>query len=238
MALLVQVAGLVNGLSPRQVFVELSFDRCLCKLQGLWEQCILSGDRRQHMQPTRGVAFCLNLVRHYAPKYPRPRPGTSERPAYRPPDPLINNPKAAVKTLEEDNLTFIHRAPPTAPSPYSLTTAPASPLLRPATSLTEPLPLPPVLRQPRSTEPPRMSDKKIEKMRSLRLSNPAVYSRGKLAKMFNCTQAFVAQMVALKKPQRKALIRIRDQKHENHREKWSEKHALVKAIRAKRREMW
>lgn len=190
------------------------------------------------MQPTRGVAFCLNLVRHYAPKYPRPRPGTSERPAYRPPDPLINNPKAAVKTLEEDNLTFIHRAPPTAPSPYSLTTAPASPLLRPATSLTEPLPLPPVLRQPRSTEPPRMSDKKIEKMRSLRLSNPAVYSRGKLAKMFNCTQAFVAQMVALKKPQRKALIRIRDQKHENHREKWSEKHALVKAIRAKRREMW
>lgn len=187
------------------------------------------------MQPTRGVAFCVNLVRHYAPKYPRPRPGTSERPAYHPPDPLINNPKAAVKTLEEDNLTFIHRPPPTAPSPYSLTTAPASPLLRPATSHVESLP--PVLHRP-PTEQPRMSDEQIEKMRSLRFSNPAVYSRGKLAKMFNCTQAFVAQMAALKKPQRKALIRIRDQRHEKYREKWSEKHALVKAIRVKRREMW
>jgi hypothetical protein len=187
------------------------------------------------MQPTRGVAFCLSLVRHYAPKYPRPRPGTSERPAYRPSDPLINNPKAAVKIFEEDNLTFIHRPPSTAPSPYSLTTAPASPLLRPASSHVEPLP--PVLRQP-PDEKPRMPDEQIEKMRHLRFSNPSVYSRGKLAKMFNCTQAFVAQWAALKKPQRKALIRIRDQRHERHREKWSEKHALVKAIRAKRREMW
>jgi Mitochondrial ribosomal protein subunit L20 len=191
------------------------------------------------MQPTRGVAFCLSLVRHYAPKYPRPRPGTSERPAYRPSDPLINNPKAAVKTFEEDNLTFIHRPPSTAPSPYSLTTAPASPLLRPAPSHVEPLPpLPPVLRQPPTKEHPQMSDEQIEKMRHLRFSNPTVYSRGKLAKMFNCTQAFVASMAALKKPQRKALIRIRDQRHEKYREKWSEKHALVKAIRAKRREMW
>ena len=191
------------------------------------------------MQPTRCVAFCVNLVRHYAPKYPRPRPGTSERSAYRPPDPLINNPKATVKTFEEDNLTFIHRPPPTAPSPYSLTTAPVSALLRPPTSHVEPLPsLPPVLHRPPSTEQPRMSDEQIEKMRDLRLSNPAVYSRGKLAKMFNCTQAFVAQMAALKKPQRKALIRIRDQRHEKYREKWSERHALVKAIRAKRREMW
>ena len=191
------------------------------------------------MQPTRGVAFCLSLVRHYAPKYPRPRPGTSERSAYRPSDPLINNPNAAVKTFEEDNLTFIHRPPSTAPSPYSLTTAPASPLLRPAPSHVEPLPpLPPVLRQPSSKELPRMSNEQIEKMRHLRFSNPTIYSRGKLAKMFNCTQAFVARMAALKKPQRKALIRVRDQKHQKHREKWSEKHALVKAIRAKRREMW
>ena len=191
------------------------------------------------MHPTRGVAFCLTLVRHYAPKYPRPRPGTSERSAYRPSDPLINNPNAAVKTFEEDNLTFIHRPPSTAPSPYSLTTAPASPLLRPAPSHVEPLPpLPPVLRQPSSKELPRMSNEQIEKMRHLRFSNPTIYSRGKLAKMFNCTQAFVARMAALKKPQRKALIRVRDQKHQKHREKWSEKHALVKAIRAKRREMW
>jgi len=188
------------------------------------------------MQPTRGVAFCFNIVRYYAPKYPRPRPGTSERPAYHPPDPLVNNPKAAVKILQEDNLTFIHRPPPTAPSPYSLTTAPVSALLRPATS--HALSLPPVLRRPPSTEVPRMSDDQIKKMRHLRLSNPAVYSRGKLAKMFSCTQAFVAQMAALKKPLRKALIRIRNEKHEKYREKWSEKHALVKAIRLKRREMW
>ncbi|KAF8158315.1 mitochondrial ribosomal protein subunit L20-domain-containing protein [Crassisporium funariophilum] len=189
------------------------------------------------MKPTRSLTFSLNLVRSYAPKYPRPRPGTSERPAYHAPDPLINNPKAAVKTLEEDNLTFIHRPPPTAPSPFSLTTAPTSPLLQ--SSITpQDGPLPPLSRSAPKQAPPRMSDEDLEKMRELRRSNPTLYSRGKIAKMFNCTQSFVGQVAAVKKTERKALIKVRDQGHDANREKWSEKHSIVKAIRAKRRELW
>src|SRR5258705_2524283 len=78
-------------------------------------------------------AFRPSLLRS-APKYPRPRPGTAEKPPYRAPDPLVNNPKATVTKLGgEEELTFIHRPPASAPSPYSLSIAPASPLLRPRT---------------------------------------------------------------------------------------------------------
>ncbi|KAF8964193.1 mitochondrial ribosomal protein subunit L20-domain-containing protein [Flammula alnicola] len=189
------------------------------------------------MQSTRVLAFTSNVARYYAPKYPRPRPGTSERPAYHPKDPLVNNPKAAVTTLEEDGLTFIHRPPPTAPTPFSLTTAPASPLLQSPTPPHDGA-LPPLSRSAPREAPPRMSEEDIEKMRSLRFSDPATYTRGKLAKMFNCTQNFVAVVAALKRSQRKTVLKSRDEKHELHREKWSEKHSIVKAIRAKRRELW
>src|SRR5262245_7455973 len=77
----------------------------------------------------------------------------AERPPYRAPDPLVHNPDAKVTMLEQD-LTFIHRPPPTALTPFSLTTAPASPLLRRPAKET---PLPPVLRPSAARpEPPRI----------------------------------------------------------------------------------
>jgi hypothetical protein len=188
------------------------------------------------MKSTRVLSFASSLAR-YTAKYPRPRPGTAERPAYHAKDPLVNNPKAAVTKLEEDGLTFIHRPPPTAPTPFSLMTAPASPLLRPPTPYNGE-PLPPLSRSPPAEAPPRMSDKDIEKIRELRALNPEKYTRGKLAKRFNCTPNFVGLMAPLKTSQRTAVLKVRDEKHEARREKWSEKHSIVKAISKKRRELW
>lgn len=197
---------------------------------------VVEVDDTSRMHSTRALAFTSNVVR-YAPKYPRPRPGTSERPAYHAKDPLVNNPKAVVINLEDENLTFIHRPPPTAPSPLSYTTAPASPLLRPPTVPYDG-PLPPLSRAPPPEPQPRLSDEDLEKLRQLRLSDPVKYTRGRLAKMFNCSQSFVGQVAALKKPQRKAIVKTRDEIHESFREKWSEKHSVVMAIRKKRRELW
>ena len=185
----------------------------------------------------RGVQ---RLVRHYATKYPRPRPGTSERPPMHRPDPLENNPKAVVTELPEENLTFIHRPPPTAPSPYSLTTAPASPLLWPRPTPTDAVPLPPVSRPSlyKSQQPERLSDEDVEKIRQLRRSDPETYSRQKLAKMFGCTQTFVGAVAALKKSQRKKLIRKEEEQFERQRGAWSEQKLMARAIRGKRRELW
>jgi Mitochondrial ribosomal protein subunit L20 len=179
----------------------------------------------------------LSITRSYATRHPRPKPGTSEKPAYHASDPLINNPNATVTSLKDQDLTFIHRPPPTAPSPFSLTTAPTSPLLLDPSPIRGPLP--PFIRPSADkAEPPRASDEVVTKIRRLRLSNPTKYTRGKLAKMFGCTSSFVAGIAALKKPQRTALIRTRDEKHTEAREKWSEKKSMVRAIRVKRREFW
>lgn len=181
----------------------------------------------------------LRFTRQYATKYPRPRPGTAERPPMRRSDPLENNPKAVVTQLPEEKLTFIHRPPPTMPSPYSLTTAPSSPLLRPPGTQTDDIPLPPISR-PRLNrpEPVRLSDEDVEKIRQLRFSDPNTYTRIKLSKMFGCTMGFVGAIAGLKKPQRKKQIRKEEERLERQREGWSEKKLMVRAIRTKRREMW
>ncbi|KAF9018543.1 hypothetical protein BDZ89DRAFT_901853, partial [Hymenopellis radicata] len=168
---------------------------------------------------------------------PRPKPGTSERPPYRAPDPLAANPKAAVTALPDD-LTFIHRPPPTAPSPFSLTTNPVSPLLRPATNTGAKLP--PKSRPNKEIIPARkpLSEEQIDKIRELRRGNPEMYSRGKLAKMFKVSQNFVGLVASLKSSKRKALLKQRELLHETQRAKWSERHQLVMAIRKKRREFW
>ncbi|TFK40620.1 mitochondrial ribosomal protein subunit L20-domain-containing protein [Crucibulum laeve] len=186
----------------------------------------------------RRLASSPALTRSYASKYPRPRPGTSERPAYHAPDPLVNNPKAAVTPLKDNDieLTFIHRPPPTAPSPFSLTTAPISPLLNPAPSPIQGA-LPPLVSRDKP-QPERVSEETIVKIRQLRFSDPKTYSCTKLAKMFDCTTRFISLVAANKKSQRKALWKIREEGHAAARAKWSERHAIVKAIRAKRRLLW
>lgn len=78
----------------------------------------------------------------------------------------------------------------------------------------------------------------MAKLKMLRRSDPLVYSRGKLAKMFGCTTAFVGMVAPLMKSQCRATHKVLNEKHEQARKKWSEKHAMVKAIGAKRKELW
>lgn len=163
----------------------------------------------------------------------------AEKPPARFPDPLSNNPNAAVKTLKDENLTFIHRSPPTAPSPHSTILAPASPLLKSPTPANKRAPMPPLLRPSAYTaSPSRMSDEDITRLRKLRLSDPEIYSRAKLAKMFKCTPNFVSKVAALPRPQRKAFARKMEAEHEVVREQWGEKKATSVAIKRKRREFW
>lgn len=169
------------------------------------------------------------LCRTYATRRP-------ERPPARFPDPLRNNPKAVVTALEGDKLTFIHRPPPSAPSPLSTTLDPASPLLRPATPTG---PLPPLLRPSAyKPEPERLSTADMETLRALRRSDPALYTCSKLAKMFSCTPSFVSQVAALPRPLRRACAKRQQETVRAVRAGWGERKATFRAIREKRRQFW
>lgn len=192
---------------------------------GLAATCSLPSLAMRPRLPIRSLSF----VRSYATRLP-------ERPPYRAPDPLKDNPHATYESLSED-LTFIRRPPPTAESPESYTVSPASPLLKPQAS-TPTGELPPVLFPRKSPEPPRMSKELIEKMRELRRKDPAAWTAGKLAKEFGCTQSFVRMWASLKKPERRKALARRDVEHDANREKWGDKRLMQKDIRLKRKEFW
>lgn len=160
-------------------------------------------------------------------------------------DPLVNNPHASYVQLP-DNLTFIHRPPPSLPTPESLTTAPASPLLRAAsssataTSWSDPS-LPPVSRPAlvnKSGPFERLSDEAIEEMKVLRASNGAEWTRSKLAAKFGCSQSFVSLVAGLKKSEWKKTIREQNTEHESVRARWGERKTMVRKVRVRRREFW
>lgn len=167
-----------------------------------------------------------------------PRTHKAHKPPPRPTDPLNNNPTAGVQQLEDDNLTFIHRPPPTAPTPFSTTLEPSSPLLRPPTKAIAPR-LPPLLRPSAYVkEPPRVTPEQLEEIRKLRREDPEKYSRNKLADMYNTTSHFIAQVAALKPSTRKQFYRKREDEHEKNRERWGERKSLFMEIRKRRREFW
>lgn len=164
------------------------------------------------------------------------------RPPPRVPDPLADVPKVQL----EDDLTFIHRPPPTMPSPESLTTAPSSPLLRPpvrlqdtTTSLTDPS-LPPASRPsliPKK-QYPRMTHQAILSMKELRHSDPTKWTCTKLAAQFGCSPRFVSLVAGLKSSDWKKQIKKVAEEHQRSRDKWGEKKALLQKIRVKRKEFW
>jgi len=197
----------------------------------------------------------LSFIRNYTTTRLRVDKRSPARPPYRPPDPLTDNPNAIVSKLnDDDSLTFIHRQPPTAPSPFSLSTAPVSPLLRPSpllstspSTITAAKPatrLPPLLRpsaeaaEKQHEERERLSDEAVAEIRRLRRSNPEEYTRGRLAKMFGCTQGFVAGVAALRKPLRKRMVRKREEEHGKARSQWGERKELVRETRRLRRGEW
>ncbi|KAF5338888.1 hypothetical protein D9611_008775 [Ephemerocybe angulata] len=191
---------------------------------------------------SRKVAPIPSFVRAYTAKYPRPRPGTAERPPLKHRDPLLNSPNATVTKFEDDGIVFVHRPPPAAAAPESTTVAPSSPLLRkPTPSMSSPLttPLPPTIRAEKPVvEKKLLSEEDIAKMKELRLSDPEKYSTNTLAKMFGVSRFTVAQLSRIRTSQRKNILKKRDEEHAKHRERWSERHQLVKAVQVKRREFW
>lgn len=170
-----------------------------------------------------------SFVRTYATRLP-------QRPPYRAPDPLVNNPHAAYTELSRD-VTFIHRPPPTAPSPLSYTVSPASPLLqRKAAPSDGPLSLPPTLHA--ETQRPWLSAEAIAEIRRLRKEDPAKWTRNALARKFNCTSLFVMKIAAADRKARREALEKRDKEHEAARSKWGEKKAFFKEAAKKRREFW
>ncbi|KAJ7147515.1 mitochondrial ribosomal protein subunit L20-domain-containing protein [Mycena crocata] len=187
------------------------------------------------------ITFMLRtFTRTYATKlakWPRPKPGTAERPAYHAPDPLLNNPSAVVTALPDEQLTFIHRPPPTAPTPFSLTTNPTSPLLRPRFQQ-EDVPLPPLSRKRREVDLPPATTQTVSEIRRLRTLDPERYTTGVLAKKFKVNRGFIQKVAALKKSERKAKSRKQAEVVEKAREQWGEKKKTLMMIKAKRRELW
>jgi ribosomal L20-like protein len=171
-----------------------------------------------------------SLMRAYATRLP-------QLPPMRHPDPLSNNPNAVSTSLPED-LTFIHRPPPSALTPHSYTVNPSSPLLRtePQTSSTGSA-LPPPLENATLAHP-RLPEDKISEIQRLRMEDPAFYTRSRLANIFGCSPSFVSYVAPLSPTQQRAALAKRDRKHEKARARWGEKATLIREIRKKRKEFW
>ncbi|PCH40008.1 hypothetical protein WOLCODRAFT_116483 [Wolfiporia cocos MD-104 SS10] len=170
----------------------------------------------------------LNSVNKNASRLP-------ERSRVHAPDPLVNHPTAVYQNLEED-LTFIHRPPPTVPAPESLTTSPASPLLS-GPPMPAGGPVPPPIRKDREQRP-LVSDEDILEIRRLRLADPFTWSRTRLAEKFNCTPGFIGRVAAAKPSARKQILAKRDEEHETVRSQWGENKTFVREARRKRKELW
>jgi hypothetical protein len=172
--------------------------------------------------------------RYYATRRP-------ERPQQKIKDPLDNAPNATRFEIQDKKFTFIQRTPPSAPTPFSLTTAPASPLLNPASSSPSTAPtnaLPPPLWNEPSKTHRILSEADIDQIRALRSRDPHTNTAGKLAAQFGCSSKFVAMVAPLSKDLKQDRLRLRDEEHDDARSKWGARKQLVKEIRAKRRSLW
>ncbi|KAG8966939.1 hypothetical protein FRC03_011010 [Tulasnella sp. 419] len=162
------------------------------------------------------------------------RRGYATRAIPRHKDPLIHSSNAVHVTLPE-GVTFIHRPPPSAPTPESLATNPSSPLLRPLVKATESSTLPPSVRNATySNQSNHLTAAQIEEIQQLRRTNPQVNTVSALAKKFNCAKIFVSSVAPLDKEsraKREEALRKRD-------ERSGENRKIAKAVRQKRRELW
>ena len=192
------------------------------------------------MKPRGSFSFTV-FRRSYATRRP-------ERPPPKVIDPLLTSPNATVSKLS-DGMTFIHRPPPTAPSSFSTTLLPVSPLLRPATSLPTSSTsttdktrasgvVPPRMRKARTHTNRVLTEEDFTKMRELRATDPTRWSRIALAKEFQCPPFLVAQKVPLDDLSKNAALTKRETEHAANRESWGERKSMVMAIREKRREFW
>lgn len=188
------------------------------------------------MKPRLQVGRLLG-TRSYATKVTPRKPMPAERPPQKYADPLASSP-VAVATALPDNLTFIHRPPPSAPSPHSYTTLPASPLLRPPAGHSAQGVPPHIRPSAKKTPPPRMSDEDLAELKRLRYADPKTWTRAALARKFNCTKQFVGLVTCLPNTVRKEIKAVKAVKDEENREKWGPRRRMVREIQKERRAYW
>lgn len=169
------------------------------------------------------AARCLPGIRTYAVSRANPRPR----------DPVLNSPNAKVQQISPD-VTFIHNPPSSVPTPHSLTTAPASPLLSKRAPNADTSSLPPEIRPKAKSAGPKLTQPQIEEMRKLRLQDPKTNSCQVLARKYGCSPVFVSMVAPLPAEQRKEV----EKELNEQREEWGERKRLVREIRKKRREFW
>jgi hypothetical protein len=175
-------------------------------------------------------------IRAYSTRIPRPR--LPERPPVRTNDPLANNSHAKVQELP-GNLTFIHRPPPSAPTPHSFTTAPASPLLRASADVqSHSAELPPTTRPDTPPEQAHVSQEIIQQIRTLRREQPAKFTRSVLANLYGVTPGFVGMIAPSKQVYRREAHAAFEAVHQELRSKWGERKALAVEIRRRRKQFW
>ncbi len=174
------------------------------------------------------------LSRSFARRYANRRP---IKPPPKIKDPLSAD-NAVATTIQQgsSSYTFIHRPPPSAPSPHSTAAAPASPFLRPPSSPASST-VPPLLRK-EPTGHRILSETEIDEVRALRNSDPEKYTTGSLARQFGCSTKFIGLVAPLAKHVKDARLAQRDKEHDSTRETWGERKRLVKQIREKRKEFW
>ena len=97
--------------------------------------------------------------------------------------------------------------------------------------------MPPTFRK-QHEEKPRVSDEDIARIRQLRREDPATWTRGRLAREFNCTPWFVGKITSLKGPDRRKAQEAMEEEHAASRAKWGERKSLTMDIRKKRKEFW
>ncbi|KZO93632.1 hypothetical protein CALVIDRAFT_556859 [Calocera viscosa TUFC12733] len=157
------------------------------------------------------------------------------------PDPLKTSTRATTWDVAP-GVTFTHRPPPTAPSPFSLTAAPASPLLilgkrtpAAASSSTEEIPLPPTLHKP-PREKVEVPNEVVAEIRRLRREDPQVNLPSILAKQFGVTPWYVRIVAPLPRPL--ARKHMEEEFGKQGREKWGYRKRLIRETRQKRRNYW
>jgi hypothetical protein len=93
---------------------------------------------------------------------------------------------------------------------------------------------PPLLKPYPHNKTRHLSEKDLAKMRQLRLKNPGLYSRSRLAKMFNCSSIFVGMVAPLEREKLKEVWK----EQEEQKMGWTWRKQLVRESRVKRRMLW
>jgi len=83
-----------------------------------------------------------------------------------------------------------------------------------------------------------LPEDKISEIQRLRMENPTLYTRSRLADTFGCSPSFVSYVAPLKPSQQRSVLAKRDREHEKARSRWGEKAAVIREIRKKRKEFW